>query len=537
MKKIYALIKANMSEGMNLFKVNTKKKNNFTKVLLPFFLTLIIMGAMYSYSYRIMEQLENVNMQFVLLTLFVIITSVLTIIEGIYKSGNLLFNCKDDNLLLSLPIKKSTVLFIRVFKFYVFELLYNSLFLLPAMIVYAISMKPDISYYIVSIIGLLVFPIVPILLSCIIGTIITFIASKFRGKNLVQTLLTVVLLIGIMYFSYNSEGLATNIANNASSINDFITKLYYPAGAYIGLVMNFSALKLLEFILVNLGLFVATILLIGKVYFNINSGVKSVKTNKSNGKYVIKSTSPIKALIKKELSRFINSPVFVTNAGFGLVLYILGCILAVVKFDSIANMFTQYEGGITLDFITNYMPVILFGFICFASFMTSITSSMISLEGKSFNILKSLPIKPYTIIKSKVLTAILIMIPCILIGNLIIFINFRFDILSIILILIASILLPLLSETIGIIVNLKYPRMDAKNDTEVVKQSMSSAISVFIGMALLGITVFLLFKAIEANMANNLIIVTFISVFAVIDAVLSIYLHKTCERIFNNISV
>ena len=532
-----SLIKANMSEGMNLFRINTKKKNNFTKIILPIILTLVLMGAMYSYSELIMEQLKPVNMQFVLLTLFVIITSALTLIEGIYKSGNLLFNCKDDNLLLSLPIKRGTVLFIRVFKFYVFELLYNSLFLLPAIIVYAINMNPGITYYIVSIIGLLVFPIVPILLSCIIGTFITFIASKFKGKNLVQTILTMSLLIGIMYFSYNSEGLLTNIAKNASNINDFITKLYYPAGAYIELVTKFSALKLIEFVIVNLVLFIITIILIGKVYFNINSGVKTIKTTKSKREYEIKTSSPIKALIKKELGRFISSPVFVTNAGFGLVLYILGCILAVAKFDSIANVFTQAEVAISVEYINNYIPVILFGFICFASFMTSITSSMISLEGKSINILKSLPIKPYTIVNSKVLTAVLIMIPCLLIGDIIVFIKFRFDLLNMVLILIASTLLPLISETIGIIVNLKYPRMDAKNDTEVVKQSMSSAVSVFIGMLLLGITFFLIYKALESNMNNYVLIFIFIVSFAIIYFGLSILLHRTCEKSFNNITL
>ena len=76
----------------------------------------------------------------------------------------------------------------------------------------------------------------------------------------------------------------------------------------------------------------------------------------------------------------------------------------------------------SLEYITSYMPVLLFGFIYFAGFMTSITSSMISLEGKSFNILKSLPIKPYNIVKAKVLTDLLIMSPCILIGDLIVFI-------------------------------------------------------------------------------------------------------------------
>ena len=537
MKKFFSLIKASMTEGMNLFKVSTKNKNTFTKILLPLILTIVLMGAMYSYSELIMNELQSVNMEFVLLTLFIILTSIMTLIEGIYKSGNLLFNCKDDNLLLSLPIKRSTILFIRVFKFYVFELLYNSIFLLPAMIVYARYIKPDIMYYIVSFIGLLLFPIIPILVSCLVGTFITFVASKFKGKNLVQTLITVIFLLGIMYFSYNSENLVTNIAQNAASINDFITKLYYPAGAYIELVTKFNLLKLLEFIFVNLVVFIVSIILIGRVYFNINSSVKSIKTKKSRKKYKIKTSTPIKALIKKEFSRFINSTVFVTNAGFGLVLFVLGSILITVKFDSIADMLIKNELTIDLEYIKSCMPVILFGFICFTSFMTSITSSMISLEGKSFNILKSLPIKPYKIIKAKILTAILIMLPCILIGNIIVFIRFKFDLVSIILILLASILLPLIAETIGIIINLKYPRMDAKNDTEVVKQSMSSSISVFIGMAIIGITIFLLFKAVNANIPNNIIMIIFIIVYTIIYSWLTIFLHKTCDKSFDNISV
>ena len=160
---------------------------------------------------------------------------------------------------------------------------------------------------------------------------------------------------------------------------------------------------------------------------------------------------------------------------------------------------------------------------------------MISLEGKSFNILKSLPLKPYKIVKSKVLTAILIMLPCILVGDMIIFIRFNFDLLSIFLILLASILFPLTAETMGIIINLKYPRMDAKNDTEVVKQSISSSISVFAGMAIIGITLFLLFKAVEANIPNNIIILIFLHVYAFIYFALNFILHKICSKSFDNI--
>ena len=433
--------------------------------------------------------------------------------------------------------QKSIVLFTRVIKFYFFELLYNSLFLVPTIIVYAKYTKTGLSYYIVSIIGLLLFPIIPILISCLIGIFITYIASRFKGKNYVETLITLIFLLGVIFFSYNSENLVLNIAKNATNINDFVTKLYYPAGAYIDLVTNFNLVKLLEFIFIHLGIFSITILFIGKVYFGINSNVKSIKISKTTKEYKIKVSVPLKALIKKEFSRFINSTVFVTNAGFGLVLFVLGCMLISVKFESVAETIIKSYTNITIDYIINYMPVLMLVFICFTSFMTSITSSMISLEGKSINILKSLPLNSFQIVKAKILTSVLIMVPCIMLGNIIVFIRFNFDLLSIILLLIASILFPLISETIGIIINLKYPRMDAKNDTEIVKQSMSSALSVFIGMWNIGIDIFLIFKAVEANISNNNIILIFISVYIMVYISLVIFLHKRCDKWFENIAV
>ena len=537
MKKLFSLIKASMSEGMNIFKINTKKKSATSKILIPIMLTFAIMSMVYFYAQTIMEKLSPLKLEFVVLTIFIMVTTILTLVEGIYKSGNLLFNCKDDNLLFSLPIKKSTVLFVRIFKFYVFELLYNTLFLLPAMFLYAKSVQPNMMFYVVSVIGLFIFPIVPILISCLLGTIITFISSKFKGKNLVQIITTTFFLLVVMYVSYNFDNLLNKIAENATNINDLITKLYYPAGAYIELIIEYNPLKLLEFVGIHLGLFVITILLISQIYFNINSNMKAVKKSKTSKNYKIKTSTPMKSLIKKELNRFINSPVFVINAGFGLVLYIVGSIVLSIKFDSIVQTFTMMEPTLTAEKINSFIPVIVIGLVCFTSLMSSITSSMISLEGKSFNILKSLPLKPYKIIQAKVLTAVLIMIPCILVADIIFFIRFKFDILSIILILIASVLLPLVAETIGIIVNLKYPRMDAKNDTEIVKQSMSSSISVIAGMVLIGISVFLLYKAIELGLSSNITMLIFISIYGILYIGLLTVLHKISNKCFDEITV
>ena len=78
--------------------------------------------------------------------------------------------------------------------------------------------------------------------------------------------------------------------------------------------------------------------------------------------------------------------------------------------------------------------------------------------------------------------------------------------------------------------------MDAKNDTEVVKQSMSSMLSVFIGMTLLGITIFFIFKAIDHNISNTNIIILFLLAFTIIYCLLHLLLNKICDKYFNDIS-
>lgn len=537
MKKLLSLINASMTDNMSIFNIKNKKQSKTTKKILPIFLAIALFFSFWSYANMFMEPLSEVHLEYVVLTLFVLLTSIMTLIEGIYKAGNLLFNCKDDNLMFSLPIKKSTILFIRIFKFYVFEILYNAIFLLPAMVAYIRYAGINSTFVISSILALILLPIIPIVISCFIGGIISATSSKFKFKNIAQILLTMVFLLGIFYISFNLQNIIQNITQNAVGINDIITKLYYPAGAYVKLITDFNFKDLVLFIVIHIALFLATAFSLGKVYFKINSKVKTVKTGKTNTGYKIKTNTPMKALIKKELKKFTSSPVFVTNAGFGLVLYLVCCILINIKLESTVQMLAGQGINITVEQIKALMPVVQFGLVCFASLMSSITCSMISLDGKTFNILKSLPVKPYKIIMSKVYTAVLIMIPFIILGDIIMFINYKFNIVEILMILIASIILPFVSELIGIIANLKYPKMDAQNDTEAVKQSMSSFIAVYSGMLLIGLTIFGLYRAIQNNIKTDLAILLGLAIYLVMYILLMIYIKKKGIKEYNSINV
>lgn len=540
MKKLYSLLKACMTNDMNLFKIKTNK-NKKRAILIPLFIAGYLMFMIWGSANSLFERLAPMHIGHILLSLFVFGISVMTIFEGLYKAGPLIFNCKDDNLLLSLPIKRRTVLFVRVFKFYVFELMFNTLFLLPIMIAY-IRWADNLTwtYYLTSIIMLFTLPIIPIVISCFIGVITSSISSRFKYKNMVQIVLSMVIIIGIIALSYSIENVIEYLSVHATSMNNLITKIYYPAGVYAQLVTEFKIIDLLIFIVNNICIFILSIYILSRFYFKINSRMKKVITNKKINveSLVTKSKSQTKSLIKKELNTFFKTPVFIINSGFALVLFLIAVIVIPFKFESVLPILTAEEGGLGLskELVMNNLSIIIFLLISFASYMTSITNSVISLEGKSINILKSLPIKVKTILMSKIYACLIITTPVLLLGDIVLCIRFKIKIIETIFLILLSLLIPLVSHFIGLIINLKYPKLDWENTSEVVKQSTSSFISVMLGMVLLIISFIVITNIIgKINASLLLLIVTL--VYIIIDSILYLYLIKKSVYDFKQLTI
>lgn len=414
--------------------------------------------------------------------------------------------------------------------------------MVPAMIVYAMFEKTNINFYIISFIMLILLPIIPTIIACIIGYIIKGIASRSKAKNIVQIVLTTIMLLFIFYASFNMQGFIANITQNANSINDAITKIYYPAGLYIKLIQNFNILDLVTLLAINIIPAIIFVYIASIFYFKITSKLGEKGNNKKKANWAkdenktFKVKTQLSGLINKEIKRFLSSPVFVINAGFGIILVAVFTIGITINFDGmIESMIHGNDIEISIEEIKAILPKIYYGFIVFASCMTSITSSMISLEGKSFNITKSLPVAPEKILLAKVLASNIISIPIVLISDVIFFVAFKVNVTDIIFILLASVIMPTVTALIGILMNLAYPKMDATSDTEVVKQSMSSALSVFIGMFLGILSIVIIIIGSKINL--DLFIILELLVFSLIIFVLWKILKKYGIKKFREINV
>ena len=481
MNKLRALIKASMSEGMHLFVYHAKDERS--KKVLPIFLASCLWFAIFGYSAMMMESLKATGTEYALLSLFVIFTALMTVIEGIYKSSSLMFSCKDNDMLLAMPLKRSTIVFLRVWKFYVFEVLYNALFITPVILVYLLHAKPGAEFLVVAALMVFILPIIPVAISCVAGAISTAVSLRAKHKNLAQTVATFVFLIVVLIFSFGFNGMMDGLGSVAADLNTKIVKVYYQARAIVDLARGFSFGELIGFLAVNLAVVGAVILVMGRFYFQIVSRINVAPRAEIKGKLEFAPRKPMWAVARKEIRRYFNTPVLVSNTWIGLMLFLLAVGAACLKSDELIAMVTAEEDfPITAEQIYTFLPTATIVLVTFSSLLTYITTTMISLEREAFNTLKALPISGTKALLAKVLASLILTVPALIAGALAMAIRFRFGWVETGLILAAALILPLATELFGILVDLKYARFDAESDAEIVKQSTGVMVSAFAGL-------------------------------------------------------
>ena len=537
MKKFFSLLRAVMSQDMRIFVFKAKRNSStLTKILIPVILAILVMFSMGGIYLPLAVEFHEKGVTHIILEISIAFPGILAFIEGVYKSQGILFEAKDNELLFSLPISKKQILLSRLIKLYAFQFLYSLLFIIPGIVCYLMFEKAGVYFYLITGLTLLLFPIIPTVLGCFFGYIVKKFSVNFKSKKLVQTIFTIVIVSALMILSLRMQDLVKGIVDNSNSIDSVLTK-YYPIGAYLKLLSRFDIVTFILLLFINAVVLSAFVLIVSKSYFKIVSkskeNIKPVRDNSSKKEYVFKQNNSLFALLKKELARYFSSTVYMFNTLFGLALLIIATVSLCMNFDgTIDTIASEETSEMAVIALSSIAPKVYLAILVAMSFMTSITSSSISLEGKSFNISKSLPVKVEKQLLAKVLMSDLITIPVILICDVVFCVFFEVGIIDIVSILFASFLAPSIAAVFGLIINLKFPKMDASSDTEVVKQSMSSMISVFGGM--LFAAIFLVITFLLAAIGDFAILIEVI-LLAILLTILWIILGKYGKKRYREI--
>lgn len=480
MDKLWSLFKTTFADNYNLNKWTGNGKNSVLKSIGMLLLVVVILGylmfAVGMYAFLGIDYLAKYNLQDSIITIFAILTIGSIFMMSIYKAKSTIFSSKDNDMLFSMPISPSIILANKIINLLIINYVTVLITFVPVIVVYAFKMHVSILYYIYSLIAVIFMPFIPTVLSSVIGYFIAFISSKTKRKNMAETIITFIIVFGIMYLSANIQTIAQKFVSNIAGINDILKTIGFPIYHLQKAICEGNFVSLMLYILVNVIFLAVFILVLNKSYKHISS---KLQENRVGGKYKEKklSTSSVSsALLKKELRTYFSIPVYVMNSAFGVVL-LIGLAIASIFYDK-----TTILNALELQNMNFGMYQIFLAIITFIVAMSSTTSSSISLEGNNFWVMRSLPISEKQIFKSKILVNIIIVLPLTILSIIILGINFKITILQILMTIIYAVILNIMISQFGLITNLKFPKLKFKAPVQVVKQSLSTFVAVFAAM-------------------------------------------------------
>jgi ABC-2 type transport system permease protein len=379
----------------------------------------------------------------------------------------------------------------------------------PALVIYAIKVDVSFSYYIYAILVFLLLPVIPTILASLIGYLVAYLTSKSNSKNWFEMIISFVFILGIFLITSFGNKILSFIIHDMDTILKVLKYGFYPIYLINQVFADNNILSLLIFITINIILDFLFVIILSKSFKKI---ISKLQESRSKSNYVmkkLKTKSLDKALFIKDVKRYLSSPIYVLNTSIGVVIMLI---------MAVASLFYDKEKifamlNISIKDIPSFAVITLL--IAIMSFMSNTACSSISIEGKNFWIIKSLPIEPKKIFNSKILLNMLLVVPAIFVSVIIFKFSFALTIIQVLILILLSIIFTLVSSQFGLLMNLKFPKMDAINDVAIVKQSISVIISTMVPLVLIITTAGIygqLFNDINFNLFLSIVIFVFIAI-------------------------
>lgn len=426
-------------------------------------------------------------------SLAVAFAAITVFIFGLLKGGNTLFATKDYDAVMSLPVKKRDVIVSRLVCTYIAELLFCAIFIIPVSVVYFIYLPQGLNAAdLFTIFAAFLFtPLLPMILSVAIGTVLAALTAKFRYKSLAQAILAILLFIGLMAasfaLSYSSASDAANPAADMNSVFDLIVRNIYPPALFVLYTMQGKVWGIFAFIGISVAAAAVFVFVISAFYAKINARLTA---GVSKGKFKIgsvRTASSFSALLKKECKRLFTSPAYLMNGAAGSAMLLVFTILMLIS-DPIGTIVgAAAQEGVALPSV-GYAAAAMC--MLFAG-MTLASAASLSMEGKSRWIMFSLPVSARKIFMAKAVVNFILAVPTAIFFSAVACVQAEADVFTWILSLAAPIAFAAFISVAGVFLNYKFPKYEWTNERAALKNSIPALILSF-GDLIIGIGIFIL---------------------------------------------
>ena len=478
------------------------KKNKAKTILMIVAILYALVALLGTFGYmffdfgRILDEMNQVHL---LLNFAAIYGLGFTIFTVLLRASGYLFYYKDYEILAPLPIHSRKLFISKLMVLLIMIYIVNFLITVPMMFSYFYWNGFNILGLLIYLVGFLMLPLIPFMIVSMMSLGISLLTSKMRYSKIINMILMIGLLVGFLFLSFSMNNTSVNPLTGQIDLFTDITTYYLPFKWFNQAVDQVSILHLLYLVGSHVILFGIYVFFIEKLAaFTNKRGIRTqIKYKQKTLKYQEKPV--VQSLVEKEFKKFFNSTLYALNSGIGMVLLVIMSVASLFFKADIESMLSQ-EIGIVVQ--SEMMILIVFGFTIGMTYTPAIS---LSLEGKQLWILKSLPIKPSTIMFSKILFNLILIVPIAYVSLIMIGIALSINLMSILILLLLILIFAVLVSCIDAVINLYLPKFDYNNETEVIKQSAAAFLGIFGTFALLitfGLLYYFLndYVSIEVNM-------------------------------------
>ncbi len=415
----------------------------------------------------------------------VIFTSA-SIISKIYYS-------KDLELLLPLPIRRNNIFLSKILGSVITVFVVSFIVFIP--MTFPLIKFGNLTF--LKFFSIIFLDLSNIIFTILILSIILILFMKvFSGSHGLKNFLQVFGFIFIIGISILPQFMSRSDSSKAfmeENLMKFL-KLIFPQVSLIGkfyvmndfpaLILSLATLILTTAILYALSFPLSRLMIAGVLKAN-TSGSRSKRKGEN------KNTSIAISLAKKDIANVIKTPVYFFNlasTGFMVPFFIiLAFFKGTEKIAKIQNLFLSLEnyglGKIDLFF--------------YSAFMTPLSLTSITREGKNIYLMQTLPISCEDQVKGRVLGSTLFQIVSTLPVVLLFAYFTNFNVFYILAMLIGSCLGSYASSCFGIYYGIKYPKLDWQNPQEAVKRNFPVFLFGILSMATMALSALILFQIIS----------------------------------------
>lgn len=545
MKDVLKLTKILLKNSFQGEKKNKSKTIGRLLVLLAYILIFGYLAAIVVFlCYQLLNFLIKLNQPAIYLNLILGATVAVALFRTLFSAVNVLYFSKDLEYLLPLPINPSKILMAKWNVLVISNYIIEIFIVLPALILYGIMLDQGVLYYLYVALVFVLLPVIPVILISFLMSILMRFTKFIKNKDFVQYLtvaITLLIVIGVQFIGTGeqiTEAEVYEMLTKTNGVVEYMSKAFSTITVSLKALINSENLSGLINIVI---LFVVTVIFYillakfsSKMYIksatsSLSNGIKRKENLKISG---YKQNSKVGSYIKKEFLNLIRNPIFCMQCIIPPILFpfifAIPIYLEISKDEVATSEFMQVANSFLASPAMLGIVLAILGFIFMFNF---ISATAVSRDSENAILMKTFPIslKKQTIYK--MLPAVIMNVFPILFVLVVLKLLVGVSYIYLGIITFLAMLVNFLVNYIGIIIDLKNPKLNWSSEYTVVKQNMNIFYLMVVVLIEVGILVLSAFK-----FSNIYLYLTISIVFLLVQiGIVNIYVSKNENKLYKDI--